>query len=131
MRPIARNFFVSAIVYGILGMVLGIAMAMRHDHAELPTHAHIMVIGWLSFAIFGFFYALLGNAVPRTLALTHFWLAQVSLAVLVVGLGLYYAGETQFEPLAAIGSIGYAASFFVFAYAALKAMRPPASPARP
>jgi hypothetical protein len=130
MRSIARNFFVSAIVYGMLGMLLGLAMAMRHDHGQLPTHAHIMVIGWLSFAIFGFFYALLGGAVPRRLALTHFWLAQVSLAVLVAGLGLYYAGETQFEPLAAIGSIGYAVSFFVFAFAAFKAFRPAASPVR-
>ena len=124
MRSIARNFFVSAIVYGMLGMLLGIAMAIAHDHGELPTHAHIMVVGWLSFAVFGFFYTLLGNAVPLRLALTHFWLAQISLAVLVVGLGLYYADYTQFEPLAAIGSIGYAVSFFVFAFAAFKALRP-------
>ena len=129
MRSIARNFFISAIVYGMLGMVLGIVMAIAHDHGELPTHAHIMVVGWLSFAVFGFFYTLLGNAVPLRLALTHFWLAQISLAVLV-GLGLYYAGETQFEPLAAIGSIGYAVSFFVFAFAAFKALRPAASPVR-
>lgn len=125
MRGIGRAFFATAIVYGILGMLLGLDMAMRHDHAELPTHAHIMVIGWLSFAIFGFFYALLGDVVPRWLAVAHHLLAQVSLAVLVVGLWLYYAGHTQFEPLAAIGSLGYAASFLLFAAAAFIALRAP------
>jgi hypothetical protein len=128
MRGIARGFFASAVVYGLLGMLLGLDMAMRHDHAELPTHAHIMVIGWLSFAVFGFFYHLLGHAVPRLLASLHFWLAQASLAILVLGLWLYYAGRTEFEPLAAVGSIGYAASFAIFAVGAFMALRAPPAP---
>ncbi len=123
MRGIGKAFFATAVVYGILGMLLGLDMAMRHDHTELPTHAHIMVAGWLSFAIFGFFYALLGDAVPRWLARAHLWLAQVSLAVMVAGLLLYYSGSTQFEPLAAIGAMGYAVSFLLFAAAAFMAMR--------
>ena len=128
MRGIARGFFASAVVYGLLGMLLGLDMAMRHGHVELPTHAHIMVVGWLSFAVFGFFYHLLGDRVPPLLASLHFWLAQVSLAVLVIGLWLYYAGRTEFEPLAAAGAIGYAASFAIFAAGAFMAMRaPPAS----
>ena len=45
-------------------MLLGLDMAMRHDHGQLPTHAHIMVIGWVSFAIFGLFYFVLGETVP-------------------------------------------------------------------
>ena len=128
MRGIARAFFASAVVYGLLGMLLGLDMAIRHDHTELPTHAHIMVVGWLSFAVFGFFYHFFGNAVPQLLASLHFWLAQTSLAVLVVGLWLFYSGRTEFEPLAAVGSIGYAASFVLFAAGALLALRaPPAS----
>jgi hypothetical protein len=43
--------------------------------------------------------------------------------VLVIGLWLYYAGQTQYEPLAAIGSLGYALSFLLFATAALIALR--------
>ena len=123
MRGIARAFFISAVVYGLLGMLLGLDMAMRHDHGQLPTHAHIMVIGWVSFAIFGLFYFVLGEAVPGWLAQAHFWLAQVSLAVLVAGLWAYYAGHTQLEPLAAIGSMAYAVSFVLFAVAALNATR--------
>lgn len=123
MRGIAKAFFVTAVLYGVVGMLMGIDMAMRHDHAELPTHAHVMVIGWLSFAIFGFFYALFGEGVPRWLALAHVWLAQISFVVLIVGLWLIYAGQPQFDPVAGIGSLGYAASFALFAIAALLGLR--------
>jgi cbb3-type cytochrome oxidase subunit 1 len=123
MHGIAKAFFASAVVYGILGMALGLDMAKRHDHAELPTHAHIMVVGWVSFALFAFFYHLLGAAVPHWLARAHFWLAQISTAVMIAGLWLYYGGQTQFEPAAAIGALGYAASFLLFAAAAFMGMR--------
>jgi cbb3-type cytochrome oxidase subunit 1 len=128
MRGIARAFFTAALVYGLLGLLLGLDMGIRHDHVELPTHAHIMVVGWVSFAIFGVFYHLLGHAVPPLLANLHFWLAQASLVILVLGLWLIYAGHTEFDPLAAVGSIGYAASFAVFAIGAFLAMRAPLAP---
>jgi len=123
MHGIGKAFFATAVVYGILGLLLGLDMAMRHDHSELPTHAHIMVVGWLSFAVFGFFYLSLGARVPLWLVRAHFWLAQVSVAVMVAGLWLYYGGQTQLEPLAAIGALGYAASFLLFAAAAFLALR--------
>ncbi len=123
MQGIGKAFFVSALVYGVLGMLLGLQMAMSNNHGQMPTHAHIMVIGWLSFAVFGLFYAAHANAAPRLLALLHFWLAQLSLAALSVGLYLIYSGQKQYEPIAAVSSLGYAASFLVFAVVALSSMR--------
>ncbi len=125
MQGIGKAFFVSALIYGALGIMLGLDMAMKNDHGQMPTHAHIMVIGWLSFAVFGLFYASHGNAVPRLLAKVHFWLAQVSLAALVVGLYLIYSGQTQYEPIAAVSSLGYASSFLLFAVVAFSTMREP------
>lgn len=97
-------------------------MAMTHDHAQLPTHAHIMVIGWVSFAIFGLFYHQFQETASKSLAMIHFWLAQISLTGLVVGLWLTYSGETQYEPITAISSLGYVASFLVFAAAAWRVL---------
>jgi len=57
------------------------------------------------------------------LALAHFWLAQLSLAGLTVGLWLLYAGQVQYEPVAALSSVGYAVSFVLFAAGALLALR--------
>lgn len=41
----------------------------------------------------------------------------------MIGLYLIYRGKTQFDPLAAIGSTGYAVSFLIFAAGAVSAMR--------
>jgi hypothetical protein len=123
MHGLAKAFFTSALAYGVLGMLLGLHMGMSEDHGQMPTHAHILVIGWVSFAIFGLFYASYEAVVPRRLAQVHFWLAQVSFAAIVVGLWLIYSGRPQFGPVAAISSTAYAVSFLIFAYVARCAMR--------
>ena len=123
VNGIGKAFFISALVYGTLGMLLGLHMAMSNNHGQMPTHAHILVIGWVSFAIFGLFYSGYGRTVPPLLAKIHFGLAQISLAALVVGLFLIYSGQTQYEPLAAVSSLSYAASFLVFAAGAIVAMQ--------
>lgn len=123
MRGIGKAFFAAALIYGALGITLGIYMAASKNHGQLATHAHILVIGWVSFAIFGLFYAAYERTVPRLLARLHFWLAQLSLAGLAAGLWLLFAGQTQYEPVAAISSLGYAASFLIFIVVAIYAMR--------
>lgn len=114
MQGIGRTFFASALVYGVLGMLLGLHMGISQNHGQMPTHAHIMVVGWLSFAVFGLFYAIYENTVPKLLARLHLWLAQVSFAGLVIGLWLLYSGQSQYEPFVALSSVAYAASFLVF-----------------
>lgn len=123
MQGIGKAFFASALLYGVLGMLLGLEMAMRKNHGQMPTHAHIMVIGWVSFAIFGLFYSSYGSAVPKLVAHVHLWLAQISFAALVIGLWLIYSGRTGFDPVAAVSSMAYAVSFLVFAFGAICAMR--------
>ena len=58
MTGVARLFFILAIAYAILGMLLGLHMAIGQDHTQMPTHAHTMVLGWLMSAVFAFFYHL-------------------------------------------------------------------------
>ena len=43
MQGVARQFFTLGIIMAIAGMMLGLKMAMTHDHAQMPVHAHIMV----------------------------------------------------------------------------------------
>jgi hypothetical protein len=125
MHGIARAFFISALVYGFLGLLLGIYMAIGQDRTQLPTHAHIMVIGWLSFAVFGLFYHFFQQSVPQLLAGLHFWVAEVWLVIIVAGLWMIFSGRTEFEPLAAVGALGYAGSFAIFAVGAFLALRAP------
>jgi cbb3-type cytochrome oxidase subunit 1 len=123
MTGLAARFFGSAVVYAVVGMALGLAMGMTHDHSQMPTHAHILVIGWVSFAIYGLFYHLFPAAAAGTLAAAHFWLAQAGLVTLITGLFLMFAGTSSAEPLAAIGSIGLLVSAVLFAFVALPVLR--------
>lgn len=123
MNGIGKAFFVSALVYGVLGMLLGLHMGISQNHGQMPTHAHIMVVGWLSFAVFGLFYAHYQSAVPKLLARLHLWLAQISLAGLVIGLWLIFSGRSEYEPVVAISSMAYAASFLVFVAVAIPVLR--------
>jgi cbb3-type cytochrome oxidase subunit 1 len=119
MNCVAKGFLIAAIVYGLLGMSMGLEMAISNNHGQMPTHAHTMVIGWISFFLFGLFYHQFGNAVSRVLSLIHFWVAQCALIGLIIGLRLVYSGHPQFEPIAAVSATTYALSFLVFAVAAI------------
>lgn len=123
MTGLASRFFGSALIFAILGMSLGLAMGMTQDHAQMPTHAHILVIGWVSFAIFGFFYHLFPEAAATKLAATHFWLAEASLVVLVFGLFQIFSGNPSGDPFAAAGSIGLLTSTILFAVIAWPVLR--------
>jgi hypothetical protein len=122
MRGIGKFFFATALFYGLLGMSLGLHMAITQNHGQLPTHAHIMVIGWVSFAIFGLFYSAYGDSVPKSLSYLHLVLAQLAMIGMAIGLGLIYSGRPQYEPIAAVSATGYAISFLIFAIGAVRSM---------
>lgn len=122
IENVARGFMVAAIFYGIVGIAFGLQMAINQDHSQLPTHAHINLIGWVSFFLFALFYHLLGEKVSTLLAWIHFWLAQAGALGLFTSIALIHTGETQFEPLAAISAMGYGVSFLVFAILALRSL---------
>jgi len=124
MRGISARFFGSAIIYGIIGMVLGNVMGATGDHSQLATHAHLMLIGWVSFAIFGFFYHQFPEREGGWPARLHFWLAQASYIVLIVALYLIYSGHPEVgEPGAGVASVGYLLSMVLFAVVALPVLR--------
>jgi cbb3-type cytochrome oxidase subunit 1 len=118
MTGVARRFFASAIIYAILGMTLGLIMGMTQDHSQMPTHAHLLLIGWATFALFGLFYHAFPSAAANALARVHFWLAEVSLVVLVIGLYLIFSGNPGADPVAAVASIGLLASMILFGFIA-------------
>lgn len=114
MSGTAARFFATAVAYAVLGMALGLVMGITKDHSQMPTHAHILVIGWVSFALFGFFYHLFPSVAASRLATVHFWLAQASFILLIGALYLLFSGHAGADPVAAAGSIGYLASMLVF-----------------
>lgn len=109
-------FFKSAVVYALVGMALGIHMAASQDHSQHVTHAHINLIGWVSFALFGLYYDRYRLAAEGLLPKIHFWSAQVGYLVIIAGIWMIYGGNPAADPIAAFGSLIFIASMAVFAF---------------
>jgi Na+/melibiose symporter-like transporter len=104
-----------AVLYAVAGMALGIAMAMSGDHSQMPTHAHINLLGWVSMALYAATYRLWPAAARSVLAPWHFWLANAGALLVTIGLAGIVAGdEDRFGPIAAMGSIASLLSMLLF-----------------
>ena len=124
MRGVSAWFFGTAVVYGALGVLLGTIMGATEDHSQLVTHAHMLLIGWVSFAIFGFFYHLFPGRASSVLARVHFGLAQISYLVLIAALFLIFSGNPGVgAPIAGVASVAYLLSFVLFAVIAMPVVR--------
>ncbi len=131
MQGAARLFFTVAVIYAICGMFLGLYMGISANHLEMPTHAHIMLAGWVSLALFAFFYQLFPAINVSRIATVHFWIQITSSIVMIGSLFIMYGGEAgnpAAEPGAAIGSMGYLAGTLLFAWISLGALWKQASP---
>jgi len=116
MPRVSELFFKTAIVFLILGVGAGLQMAISGDHGAFPAHAHINLLGWVTSAIFGGYYALNPAKAARRIALVHYGLYTLGLVVMLPALYLMLAqGQTAIEPVVAAGSMIVAAAILVFA----------------
>jgi hypothetical protein len=94
-----------AALYLIAGIILGIVMAASQDHSQMPLHAHLNLLGWVTLGMVGIWYRVQPEAAQTRLAKAHFWLHNLALPVLAVGLFVLLRGHPQVEPILAIASI--------------------------
>lgn len=121
---LATSFFRSSVLYALVGMIMGIHMASSHDHSQMPTHAHLMLFGWVGMTIYAVFYKLHPDAGRGLWARIHAVLAHVALIGLVVGLYLVYGGQVETgEPIAAVSSIALLLNMGLFGVIVWKGTR--------
>ena len=101
----ANRYFRISVLYALVGMVWGIYMAVSEDQSMYPAHAHLLLLGWVSMAIYGVIYRLCPRAAEGSLARSHFWIANAGLVVMIPGVALVHSGNDFGEPLAAVGSL--------------------------
>ena len=92
MKHLPYYFLTAAILQALAGMGLGMFMGISGDHTLAPAHAHNNLLGWVSMAIFGLYYAVAGEVAARRLAAIHFWVALLANLVFPIGIGLYITG---------------------------------------
>ena len=119
----SRRYLVWALCYAAAGMVLGLYMAASHNHGQLVTHAHVLMVGFVLSLVYGLIHRLWLQAPARALATTQFVLHQAAAATLCVGLFLLYGGKTPestIAPVLGAGSIGVLAALLLMLYLVLR-----------
>lgn len=119
----SRRYLVFALCYAAIGMALGIYMAASHDHGQLVTHAHVLLVGFVLSLIYGIIHRLWLDAPRRALANIQFVLHQLAAVAMFVGLFLLYGGkaaEATLEPLLGFGSSGVLAGMLLMLYMVLR-----------
>ena len=118
MKNIAYHFFLAGVVSVTLGMVWGIQMSATGDHRLSAAHAHLNLIGWATFALFGVYYLMTPAAARSRLAAVHLALALGGLVLIVPGIVM--ALSERGDLLAKLGSVLTLASMLVFLVTVLR-----------
>ncbi len=89
----------------LVGMLGGIVMGMQESFLLAPAHAHLNLVGWLSLAVMGGYYAV-DRGAPRRLGWLNFIFSALGATVLPLGIALVLTGHEQpGEMLAMVGGM--------------------------
>lgn len=115
MPHISQLFFKSAVIWLLIGIAAGLQMAMSGNHSVIAAHAHINLLGWVTTAIFGGYYALNPAKASKRIAMVHYAVYMLGLVVMLPTLYLMERGNPQLEPIVGIGSIITLVGVLIFA----------------
>lgn len=110
MKNFDRSYLVWALGYAVAGMGLGVYMGASGNHGQFVSHAHIMLVGFVTSLIYAVIHRLWLAVPARALATVQFILHQAGSLAMFAGLLLIYGHrlpEEQAGPLmmAATGAI--------------------------
>jgi hypothetical protein len=105
MPSISNLFFKTAIVFLVIGVAIGLQMAISGDHTVFGAHAHLNLLGWVTSAIFGGYYALNPAKATGKWPIAHYAVYTLGVVIMIPSLYMLLRGNTAFEPGVAVGSI--------------------------
>lgn len=118
------TFLRIAVVYLLVGAVLGLIMGITQKFTLAPVHAHLLLLGWASLALAGIVYHLYPGASTTRLAKLHFWLHNVGLPVFMVGLGMLLSGNESAGAIVGIAATVVLVGLALFAANVLVNVKP-------
>ena len=122
MDSFAKVFIRASLIWFVLGITMGLAMAIHPPWIIYrPAHAHMNLVGFVVMMIFGVGYQMLprffGHPIlSRRLAFAHIWLANIGLAALVAGFFATPHLGSRAAPITASGGALWALGAYGFVY---------------
>lgn len=121
MPRVSAAFFVTGGVFVLIGMIGGMWMGAHEDFRLMPVHAHLNLVGWVTMALFGGFYALTSKTYSKKLAWTNYALSTIGVLVMIPLLAMYLlTRDSGLIPFMALGEVTTVASVAVFLISAVR-----------
>jgi hypothetical protein len=118
MPRVSAAFFMTGAIFLLIGMCWGMAMAGSENFALAPAHAHLNLLGWVTMAIYGGFYALTPNSHSPRLAWINYACATLGVAVMIPALAVYLTtNNPALGPVIGIGSLLCVVALLIFTWA--------------
>lgn len=87
-----RTLLKISVIYFMIGISFGLYMSYSHVFHLATVHVHVNLLGWMSLALIGMFYHFYPSLAGTNLARWHFWLHNVGLPVMMIGIALAILG---------------------------------------
>ena len=116
MPRISEYFFRAGILFLIVGIGLGLQMAISQNHNVIGAHAHINLLGWVTSALFGGYYALNPAKAEGRRPMIQFVVYMIGVICMGTSLYLLLSGNLAMEPVVAVSSLITFAGVLLFAW---------------
>ncbi len=105
-----------AVVFVLVGIAMGIGMAMSQNYAIMPAHSPLNLLGWVSLFLFGIYYERRPRLDASRLALVQVALWSAGTVVLTVAVAAIHLGYKTADPIAGLASLIVLTAMLLFAY---------------
>jgi len=124
MPRVSTAFFGLGVLYVLCGMFWGMQMGESNDFAMAPAHAHLNLLGWVTMALYGTFYALTRDSFSPRLAWINFAFAALSVPVMIPTLALYLrSADAGYIPVLVVGEVLAVAGMITFGISVIREWR--------
>lgn len=98
----------------LVGLCIGIGMAMKQDFRLMPAHAHLNLIGFVIMFIAGLYYRVVPAAETLGLAKWHAMLHIAASIIMPIGIASLILVSPSYEIIAVIGALIFLAAMSLF-----------------
>jgi hypothetical protein len=107
MPRVSAAFFATGALLVLIGMFWGMHMGEANDFTLAAAHAHLNLLGWVTMALYGTFYALTRDTMLPRLAWANYILSLAGVVALVVFLAFFlsHGNDPKYIPCMIVGEV--------------------------
>jgi hypothetical protein len=122
MPRVSVAFFAIGVVYVLIGMAWGMYMGAANDVTMAPAHAHLNLLGWVTMALYGVFYALTRQTMSARLAWANLIASGLGVLVLIPSLAMFlgHSNDPKYIPVMVVGEVLTVLGMLIFGVSVLR-----------